>query len=269
MCQTRVMKKLAACLLVVTLSFVSAQSGRIAFTTLDSSLATINPDGSDARILSDGVRRYQFPAWSPDGRQIAALSSSLNGGAVELFNDTESSGDAPPVEVYFDERQVPFYLYWSPDSARVSLLANHPEGIGLHIAQSGADSYLLATGSPFYWQWTEDASRLFIHSSTGNLSRIGFTGANEDTLTDNLANFGYFQAPGISKGGDYVAYATGILTEGNLRVVVESADGSGAVKREVQHEGVAAFSWSPTRDELALMNPVEARPPFFTDRYGC
>ena len=41
--------------------------------TAEGQMATIAPDGSDQRQISDTAVRFQFPAWSPTGEYVAAL----------------------------------------------------------------------------------------------------------------------------------------------------------------------------------------------------
>ncbi|MBS1243278.1 MAG: TolB protein, periplasmic protein involved in the tonb-independent uptake of group colicin, partial [Nitrospirae bacterium] len=46
-------------------------------------IATINPDGSDFRILTDGPGNDENPMWSPTGRQI--VFSSTRKGKTGIF----------------------------------------------------------------------------------------------------------------------------------------------------------------------------------------
>ena len=50
---------LAGVLALFSLGF--AQQSRIAFINPEGQLATINPDGSDLRVLTEGEQRFQFP----------------------------------------------------------------------------------------------------------------------------------------------------------------------------------------------------------------
>ena len=60
---------LAGVLVLFSLAF--AQQSRIAFINPDGQLTTINPDGSDLRVLTQGEQRFQFPVWSPDGSKLS------------------------------------------------------------------------------------------------------------------------------------------------------------------------------------------------------
>ena len=298
---------------LLTTGLVHAQTpalaGRIAFINPEGRLATIAPDGSDVRVLSGAGQFVQFPAWSLEGNRIAAIAvdtaADANGAAVYAFTDTpaDASGtsDAAPVELYRSAEEPPIYLYWSPDGETVAFIANRSgeDGggtLGFHLAslQEGS-SRLLATGNPFYWDWSADGGSLFIHTGfTGEGARLTFidaegdaaTGGAADEAKENLAQPGFFQAPGISPSERFVAYAERDAL-GRGRVVVRenpglegaldsggsSGEGSGgdgrennggnsggdgaaeATVRELSHEGLVALGWSPTEDVLALSSP--------------
>lgn len=234
-------------------------ANRIAFITLQGQLATIDPDGSDLQVLSSGQQVLQFPAWSPDGSSLAVIGNDANGGTVQLYSFM-AGAEAPVVrELYRSQDQAPFYLYWSPDSQVVSFLANNPtNGIALYLAPRDGESHVLTTGSPFYWQWAADSQHLLIHSGfAGAGSRLGFTDAVKDTLDANLADPGFFQSPGISPSGRYIAFGEA-GSAGNGQVILRNnpgVAGVGGIEREVRHQGLAAMSWSPTQDLLAIMSP--------------
>ncbi|NJN55263.1 MAG: hypothetical protein HC804_11180, partial [Anaerolineae bacterium] len=141
-----------------------AALNRIAYIDNEGQVVTISPDGSNAHLLTDGQAIFQFPAWSPDGHQIATIGSSNLGGAVFVMSDNSTGSDPQPL--YLSRRAAPFYLYWSPDSQTVSFLASDNDGMALYLAPADgtADSHKRTTGGPFYWQWTADSQQLLIHS---------------------------------------------------------------------------------------------------------
>lgn len=227
--------------------------GRIAYVTPDEEVATISPAGDQQRTLTENGIRFQFPAWSGDGQFLAAIGSRQGGAGVYLLKDQASSSELQ--ELYFSRSQAPFYLYWAPDNQKIAFLANHStEVLGLHIVPvlpEHADQ-LLATGSPFYWQWTADAQQLFIHTGYSGpgarLELLDVTGG-EDGLS--VARPGFFQTPGISPSGRYLAYAEEVNDEASQLVIADTQ--SESLQKE-RHPGQVAFGWSPRDDLLAVIS---------------
>ena len=240
-----------------------AQQGRLVFVAPDGQLMLARAGEQDVQRLTDTAGVLQFPAWSPDGAQVAAIGVDGEGGFVM----TVLVGVAPVLREHYRSRsQAPFYLYWSPDASQLSFLANHPTaGIGLYLSDLVSPARLLSTGSPFYWQWTADSERLLIHSGfSGAQARLGFTSAQADTLSDNLAAPGFFQSPGISASGTFIAYDT-VTADGMGRLRIDTLNpdnadnhaGNTFTPRELDHPGLIAFAWNPASDGLALMHPPQ------------
>lgn len=229
----------------------AAVINRIAFIDPDGRLGTVAPDGDELRMLSAAGASYQFPAWSPDGAHIAAVGVEGNEGGVFVWRDEVN---ARRVSLYTSNNRAPIYLYWSPDGRQISFLANAPSGLGLWLATAdGATAARqIASGQPFYWDWSRNSDQLFIHSGgSGAGARLAFLDPVGDLADDSLASPGLFQAPGISADGRYVAYAE--AEGGQFQVVVVARDGSG--RFAAPHLGLAALGWSPVRNQLAWTSP--------------
>lgn len=253
----------AAYLLVALLSFWSAPFGafaqnRIAFVNPVGQLVTVSPDGENARVLTPPTRTYQFPAWSPVTGQLAAISSDTGG----VFTIQDRVG-AEAEQLYQDPGAPPIYLYWAPDGKKVGFLASTAGGLRLQVAPTdGTGVRQLATGNPLYWQWSGDSARLLVHSGVASAGQITFYGA-AGGVGKPLAEPGLFNAPGLSAGGRYLAYAE--LVGSATKVVVRGGNRATAnVRREVLYRGLAAFSWNPAGDQLAIMSPSDAA----TNTYG-
>lgn len=242
----------------------AAAINRIVLVDPEGRLATAAPDGSDLRVLTPVGPRFQFPAWSPDASRVAATGGDDERGLVVVVADRLG---ATPTTLYESALRPPFYLYWSPDGRQISFLANEPTGgprpgIALHLAPAdgSADSQIVQTGQPFYWQWTADSSRLFIHvGGAGRDARLGFFDLSSGTAQANLTTPGFFQAPGISPSGRWLSFAE-ITDAGSQVVALRLADGQ---RRTAPHRGLAAMSWSPAADLLAFISPVADSASFF------
>ncbi|MBP7997763.1 MAG: PD40 domain-containing protein [Chloroflexi bacterium] len=231
----------------------SLSVNRIVYIDADGQIITIAPDGQDARQITEGNLRFQFPAWSPDGQHLAAIAGNRQGGGVFVLEDV---ADSPQIELYRNSSNYPIYLYWSPNGQQVSFLAGHEEeGSALHLANADGSTTntLVSTGSPFYWDWLNDGLQLFVHSGvTGNGARLTLmdTAGNADAV--NLAEPGYFQSPGLSATGRYLAY--GSVANNQHRLVIQDRETQEEVS--VQHQGFVALSWSPVAEQLAFTSPM-------------
>jgi TolB protein len=224
---------------------------RIVYVATDGRVATIAPDGSDGRFLTEADQRYLFPLWSPTSDDVAVIGADLTGSSVYLLHD--DGHDTAPTQLYFNERNAPIYMYWSPNGRHLGFITNHPTGgIGLHIATPGESdqSRLLTLGQPFYWNWTADAQQLLIHTGVTGHGRLSLIDVDGDGEGDDIAAPGAFQSPGISVDGRYWAYAEEIGDDSYL-VVADTA--SGDLQRQA-HQGQVAMSWSPTANQLAFIS---------------
>ena len=229
---------------------------RVAFINPDGQLVTVAPDGTDSRTLTPPGSRYQFPAWSPTGDDVAVIGASAEGSGVFTVSD---SADAE-IQTLYENPAI--YLYWSPDGEKVGFLAQGEAGLELQVApKDGTETQQVASGNPLYWQWDGDSDGLLVHTGvldSGELALYSLTGPTGDPL----ATPGLFNAPGLSASGDYLAYAE--LSGSGTRIVLagntpENAD----VRRELPYEGLSVLSWSPAADQLAVMNPpVATRLPY-------
>jgi TolB protein len=229
---------------------------RISFVDEEGQIGTVAPDGSDLRRITAGDDRiFLFPAWSPDAGQLAAVGSERDGGGIFVLADEPAGPENEPRQRYFSEDENPFYLYWSPDSTRITFLANHPDGIGLHLVNAAgeADSRLLDVGQPFYWQWSAAGDRLLYHAGFNREdARLSFLEVGSGDSGENLAQPGFFQAPGISAGGDYLAFAERDAADARWLVVQDSA---GEEQQRVPHFGSTALTWSPSAAQVAFISP--------------
>jgi TolB protein len=235
---------------------VSGQAAppRLVVVDANGGLSSMNADGGNVVRYPGPGLAFQFPAWSPDGTQIASIGTSGDSGATSLDVFAPPVGADPaaaPTVVYQSQDHPVFYLYWAPDGKALAFLTNEPDGIALrHVpADASGPDTTVRTGAPMYWQWV-DPTRLLVHSggsaADGFAGEVGLDGAAAATTAIEA---GSFRAPALSADGSYLAYATS-GQEGSSKVVVASR--SGATHREVTVFSVAAFEFAPNGDTLAF-----------------
>ncbi len=232
---------------------------RLAYVGLDGTLNTMDAGRASVMHFLSGGAAFQFPAWSPDGTRIAAISTDTSGTHLDVFTPPMDGrgSDAPagPTTVYQSAVSPVFYAYWAPDSRAIAFLTTEPGGIALRrgLADATAPATIVRTGAPMYWQWV-DASRLLVHSG-GNAADAfaGEVGLDGTPATSGAIDSGSFRAPALSRDGKYVAFST--AGNGTSALVVESRDGSS--RHDVPIFSATAFEFDPAGDALAFTASAE------------
>ena len=249
------------------------QAGLIAYIGTDGNVYITSPEGENTQAITKDAnpspspgelsKRYQQPAWSPDGTRLAFVGTEGTLQAVDqavvytVRDDGSELTGAFTSKAYF-----PFYLYWSPDSQSISFLSNGTteEGLVLHLADAlGSESHIVGTGQPFYWAWSPDSDLLVIHTggdqATNPQARLAFLSSTAGGVNRAMElSPAVFQAPDWSQDGERVVVATTDET-GKSELVLAGRDGS-KQQSLVEFEGNIAFSLSPDGRSLVYSTPV-------------
>jgi TolB protein len=240
-------------------------------------IAVVGDDGSFSTMDDGGGSRVSypvpglvlgFPAWSPDGSQIAIVGSGANDTAIYVFDVPRPGAAASgvgsaasptvgpePVVIYRSQDRPPFYLYWTPDGRRVGFLATEEVGLSLRIASAdgsdliGGPEQVIRRGAPLYFDWV-DAGRLLLHVGVGSDAFTGEVGLDGAAAQPALEGTGLFRSADVSSDGRYLAYVRSDA-DGSASLVVASREGSASNETEVF--GPAAFVFDPAGDTLALV----------------
>ncbi len=226
-------------------------TGRIAFINQNGQLATMDPEGRDQRVLSQGSTVFQFPAWSPVSQSIAVIGSNRSQAGIYIFEDSD---DSEGLEIYSHAENAPIYLYWTPDGRFVSFIARSDEGLAFHLvpADGSTKGEILTTGQPFYWQWLPNNRQALIHAGSDRLSFLDLDGQETST---GLGKNGIFQAPAVSPDLQYFAYQQASSRGRTIQIKNLPRD---EIAYEAAHQGVLAMAWNPQAIQLAFTNPASA-----------
>ena len=237
------------------LRFFERPVGLLVYVASDGNVHVIDQQGgtrraltSDAGARGDRQVMYNSPAWSPDGKRVAFTRTTVNGSSeiadASLF--TADRDGRSLTRVLSGSRLRPFYLYWSPDSRKVSLLSSvaGEDFLELGLATAGEEGAYrtLDQGSPYYWDWRADSRAILMHVNTG---RPGVDGERLSLLSleprvirsEVKVDPGVFQAPSFSPDGKSVAYAS--TAQSVFTVHLISPDG--AAERTVGTDVGGAF----------------------------
>lgn len=246
------------------------QGGLIAFTGNDGNIYTADREGNNRRAITEdaqfspdseeGLRFYQSPTWSPDGKRLAFIGTSRHGARTESVSLYTTTPDGQGFQQAFgSDAYVPFYLYWAPDSERITFLSSaegENELVLQLVSAQGGEAQILGRGQPYYWVWSPDTQRIFTHTggsaAVNAEAQISFINLDEGAGEDELSlRPGVFQAPDWSPDGSELLFSA--QTDDGGRAIF-LADQQGTVKKVVATaSGAVAFSWSPVGDKLAYL----------------
>jgi len=257
------------------LKFFESRVGLILYIAPDGNVHVIDQKGGTSRALTkdagahgDGIVVYTSPAWSQDGKLVAFTRMTLDGSRqvtdASLF--TAGRDGKNLTRVLTGSRLRPFYLYWSPDSKKVSLLsAVQGENIlELGLAPAGVEGGYrsLDQGEPFYWDWRADSRSMVAHVNTGHPGsdgeRLSLLSLDPDlNRTEMSVDPGMFQAPSFSPDGKNIAYASTSRAVSTLHL--RALDGSG--ERTLATETGGAFlEFSSDGKRIAYLAALNLQP---------
>ena len=257
------------------LKFFERPSGLLLYIASDGNVHVIDQKGGTRRALTldagaRGDRQviYGSPAWSPDGTQVAFSRVTLGGSAEAVDSSlfTARRDGKNLTRVLSGSRLRPFYLYWSPDSRKVSLLSSvaGETFMEMGIATAGQEGAYrpLDRGAPYYWDWRADSRAILVHVNAGRSGadgeRLSLLGVDPDlSRTEVKADPGVFQAPSFSPDGRKIAYAS--TEQAVFTLHLGSADGSDehAVATDV---GGAYLEFSRDGKRLAWLAAASLQP---------
>jgi Tol biopolymer transport system component len=202
----------------------AAPQGKIGYTGPDGTIYRVGTGGVPAvPVTSDAgeSRAYRQVTWAPDGRKLAFVAyRQAPGGAVLAAVCTANASGGDLREIHTTDAAAPFYLFWAPDSERVSFLEVAGGRLTLKIAPwRGGPAVVAGTGQPCDWDWMPDGRS-------------------------------FAAAVVVPRGGNTLVR----LGDPSMHLAV--VDLRGAVLRSLAAiQGIAAFSWSPDGKRLVAFVP--------------
>ena len=247
-----------------------SQDGLIAYVGIDGNIYTANEVGDEVHPITmdaqlapgsgEKERFYQFPTWSQDGQKLAFIGTTRSNAEIEsvsLFIAT--IGREELIEAYKSNDDIPFYLYWAPNSTQVTFLSSKAgeTDLSLQMVSAGqGELQVLGTGQPFYWDWSPDHRRIITHTggaaATRPDARLTLLELDNGIIESDLdLPPAAFQAPAWSPNGDELLLV-GEGEEGQNALTL--TDDQGIIKKSlVTSQGAIAFAWSPDGEKLAYL----------------
>jgi len=247
--------------------------GQIVFMTLDGDVALIDAEGGQpARVTTDAIisearglaRFYQYPTFSPDGRQLAFVGVNLNV-ATETITRTVYVAPAQPqaqrVTMHASRSGPIPYLDWAPNGQLLAFLtfdAQQQTG-ELRVASSdGAAIGRIDIGQSAYWHWRADSGAMV--ARVGGQSGSTDAQAAERIIVIDMARQsaraldvtpGAFRSPHYSPDGRHMLFVARF--SGRDELALADAEGRPICAiAPINH--VAAFAWSPDGRRVAWLD---------------
>jgi len=236
------------------LSDLEKTGGVIVFSSYrngESSIFTMNPDGSNLTQLTNNDYRNSRPDWSFSGDQIAYVSRvgsrynydlySMNadGSRVMRVNRNPESFESEPA--------------WSPDGTQLAFISNRQitentfDGrFNIFVVDTESDDQRLLTdfgGSNSSPDWSPDGSQIAFQSTVDEnleIYTISPDGSNLINLTNNPASD---YTPAWSPDGSKIAFVSD--RNGNEDIFVMDADGSNVIQLTTTPSYDKGPAWSP------------------------
>lgn len=224
---------------------------RIAIQTIDATLLTVAPDGSDPLPLSpdDGAEHTQ-PTWSPDSSFVAWSVQEPDGSAALR---TDRFDQSAPLNA--TTSGPPQMLSWSPTSTDVAFIAEGPRGRELStisVGETFGNEHLVDSGEPLWFRWGPDADEILVHADNFRLDRVALDGTTISIETDP----GRFQTPVWSTDNRALVFAD---RDGSTDTLISTGDlGQGRLPLGT-YEGYLRVVPNPDFNRMAIA--VTERPP--------
>jgi serine/threonine-protein kinase len=229
--------------------FAASNEGTLAFvsgTAPVQRLVAVNREGGSPVRLTEAARRYQYPAVSPDGRQVAVN-----------IDETDSNVHVVDVErgvlrqlTRVGTNTLPSWI----DDDRLSFASRRPGAVSWDVYSIPADESapaqpLLATyRAQLPTGWSRDGRLMALYELSNDTARDIWVWHAEDGRTDLVADTGANErAAKFSPDGNWLAYVSS--ESGRDEVHVQRYPGPGG-RDVVSTDGGREPVWSPQSREL-------------------
>ncbi|MBN1370824.1 MAG: PD40 domain-containing protein [Anaerolineaceae bacterium] len=186
------------------------------------------------------------PEWSPDGRQIAYVSSAgPHGGPPYTIGVMNAYGRYKRLLIFGDVRC--YDPAWSPDGRQIAYVqaaeyeGGSPMGLFVIDSKGGEPRQIGPYAYYSYPSWSSDGNKI-VFSNWHGIAVIDADGSNYQMLTENLGD----SFPAWSNDGKYIAFSSFSESKDQFYdLYVMRADGSD-VRRLTDTPAHESFpSWSP------------------------
>lgn len=203
---------------------------------------SMRDNGTDPLRLTEGTSEDTWPAWSPDGRQLAFISNRDGNRDVWVM-----SADATRLENITNSPAEEWTPAWAPDGMDIAFASNRDGDWELYVAKpDGSQVRRLTRNAALDYApaWSPDGGQLaFVSERDGNseIYVVNRDGSDLQRLTQNQVTD---LSPRWSPDGKLIVFES--YRDGNMEIYTMAPDGS--EPRNVSNEPESdehGPSWSP------------------------
>ncbi|MBN1311317.1 MAG: serine/threonine-protein kinase [Anaerolineae bacterium] len=239
-----------------------AGGGRLAFASNrygDYDVFLIDSDRSNLRQITTSPASDYSPAWSPDGRQLALVSSRdgdaeiwiVNVGCVALPEGCERN----LVQLTFN-MATDIDPAWSPNGQQIAYASNKDGDFEIYVMNADGSNIRAITDNSsddFSPQWSPDGTKIVYHGQTGSSSHL-YSVQVAGSTPEQLTSAGPLNLwPDWAPDGSEIAYTATNASVAGARALFILDLGTGQSTQLLDGEGNdEAPAWAPDGEHLAF-----------------
>ncbi len=201
---------------------------------------------------------YNWPSFSPDGRQIAYSSARGHGDSGTYGIHSYDLARRAAITI-FESSDRPIYFSWLPDVHHLLFLASDDQSLKLILAEARENRpvRIILTGLPLFFDWNQALDELAFHYVQPTEERLEQVGLMQVTDHDQreikIISKGSapFRSPAWSPDKSRLAYVLD-NKNGQVALVVANADASSPREMVGLAPGINSFVWAPDSKRIAF-----------------
>jgi len=244
--------------------------GRLAYIGSDSNVYTYDFSTQETFFLTTDAsqtRRYQWPTWSDDGRLAYFCCHAEGADSAAMQGFISADGEAAGRVVYAATAAPVIYAAWAPMPCdadgvcrHLALLINDFMASALRVdlvrdTGESETTETIATGNPFYYTWSPDATQMVFHRYGTELAVYDVANKTISRTFETRAPT-TFQTPGWSPIDDRILSLIPGTERQRSTLVVSTSEQQQTLLRE-NLSGLLSFLWSPDGRYVAFRQAQE------------